>query len=108
MQRRHEGLDVREDPFKTELREWVFGSEDFLRRKVAVAEGSSSHRQRSTSRRLRSVSVQEILSATANAHGVDRSQYALFRSQAAGRDMGHGCAASGLERLFRNWAPILD
>ena len=76
-----------EDPFKHQLREWVFGSEDFLRRMVAVAEGTNRQRHESTSRRLRSVSVKEILWATAARHGVDASQYAAFRSQAAGRDM---------------------
>ena len=39
------------------------------------------------SRRLRSVSVKEILAATARHHGVRVSQYTAFRSQAAGRDM---------------------
>jgi REP element-mobilizing transposase RayT len=82
-----EGLHVREDPFKKELREWVFGSEDFLRRMIALSQGSNRQRHRSTSRKLRLVSVEEILSATASAHGVAPSQYALFRSQAAGRDM---------------------
>jgi putative transposase len=82
-----EGLVMPEDPFQHELREWVFGSEDFLRRMIALAEGSSRHRHESTSRRLRSVSVKEILAATARHHGVKASQYAAFRSQAAGRDM---------------------
>jgi hypothetical protein len=82
-----DGLSLNEDPFQHELREWVFGSEDFLRRMIALAEGGRHHRHQSTSRRLRSVSVGEILTATASAHGVDRSDYAGFRSQAAGRDM---------------------
>jgi putative transposase len=82
-----EGLGVKEDPFTHELTEWVFGSEDFLRRMVAFAEGNRRHRHESTSRRLRSVSVNAILSATASKHGVKPSHYAAFRSQAAGRDM---------------------
>jgi len=82
-----EGLASPDDPFKQELREWVFGSEDFLRRMVALAEGTDRHRHESTSRRLHSVSVEEILEATASRHGVDASQYAEFRSSAAGRDM---------------------
>ena len=82
-----DGLNVPEDPFKTELREWVIGSEDFLRRMVGLAEGGNGHRHRSTSRRLKSVSVEEIVTATASAHGVESSEYAVFRSGAAGRDM---------------------
>ena len=83
----NDGLNVPENPFKKELREWVFGSEDFLRRMVALASGDDEQRHRSTSRRLKSVSVQEIVDATAAAHGVQPSQYAEFRSQAPGRDM---------------------
>jgi len=82
-----EGRNVPEDPFKTELREWVFGSEDFLRRMVRLAEGSNAQRHRSTTRRIKSVSVEEIVSATASAHRVEGSEYAQFRSTAAGRDM---------------------
>ena len=82
-----EGLASPDDPFKQELREWVFGSEDFLRRMVALAEGTDRHRHESTSRRLHSVSVEEILEATASQHGVAASQYAKFRSSAAGREM---------------------
>ena len=80
-------LAVKHDPFKKELREWVFGSEDFLRRMVALAEGSYPNRHQSTSRRLRIVSVREILSVTASEHGVEPSDYTGFRSAAAGRDM---------------------
>lgn len=36
-----EGLSVQEDSSKDELREWVFGSEDFLGRIVALAEGAT-------------------------------------------------------------------
>ena len=39
-----EGLGVSGDPFKSELREWVFGSEEFLRRMVALAAGERGHR----------------------------------------------------------------
>ncbi len=82
-----EGLADPEDPFKKELREWVFGSEDFLRRMLALAEGDDVKKYQSTSRRLRAVSVKEIIDATAQEHGVDASDYAKFRSRAAGRDM---------------------
>ncbi len=82
-----EGLTSPEDPFKQELREWVFGSEDFLRRMVTLAEGANRHRHESTSRRVHSIGVDEILRATASQHGIDAVQYAAFRSSAAGRDM---------------------
>lgn len=82
-----EGLTNREDPFKTELRKWVFGSEDFLRRMIANAEGGDRKRHQSTSRRLRSVGVDEIIQAVADQHDVTSEDYSRFRSQAPGRDM---------------------
>ena len=54
---------------------------------LALAEGTDRQRHESTSRRLHSVSVEEIVEATAARHGEDASQYAKFRSSAAGRDM---------------------
>ena len=54
---------------------------------ILVAEGNHPHRHHSTSRRLRTVSVNEILSATASEQGVEPSDYSEFRSVAAGRDM---------------------
>jgi hypothetical protein len=76
-----------EDPFKQQLREWVFGSEDFLRWMIALAEGKDRHRHESTIRRVRAVTVMELHEATALHHGIDRLQYAAFRSAAPGRDM---------------------
>ncbi len=54
---------------------------------VAMAEGDGPHQHQSTTRRLRSVSVQEIINATAEAHDVDATDYCKFRSLAAGREM---------------------
>ena len=82
-----DGLMDRDDPFKDQLREWVFGSEDFLRQMIALAAGKNRTRHESTSRRLKSVSVEDVLNATATLHGVDASDYAKFRSRAPGRDM---------------------
>jgi len=48
------------DPFKQQLREWVFGSEDFLRRMIALAEGGDRHRHESTIRRVHAVTVREL------------------------------------------------
>lgn len=58
-----------------------------LRRMVRLSEGRHAHRHRSTIRRIKSVTVEEIISATAKAHRVESSEYARFRSAAAGRDM---------------------
>ena len=54
---------------------------------LASAEGGNERKLQSTSRRLKSVSVDEIIRATARDHGVSASEYAQFRSNAAGRDM---------------------
>ncbi len=80
-----EGLTNSVDPFREELREWVFGSEDFLRRMIAMADGSDRGRHQFTSRRLKSVRVDEILAAVANYHDVNVEDYERFRSQSPGR-----------------------
>ena len=54
---------------------------------IAIADDGDRKRHESTSRRLQSVSVDEILDATAEYHGAEPSDYAKFRSQAPGRDM---------------------
>lgn len=46
-----------------------------------LAEGASRNHYTSTSRRLLSVSVKEILASTARHHGVRVSPYAAIRSQ---------------------------
>ena len=89
------GLNVPEDPFKRELRKWVFGSDDFPRPMVAMAEGSDRTRHQSTSRRLKAVSVDEILNAVSSHHDVEAESYARFRSQAPGRDIAAW--------LYRKW-----
>ncbi|WP_153556762.1 hypothetical protein [Roseimaritima sediminicola] len=91
------GLAAPENPFNTQLREWVFGSEDFLRRMIQLADGADSHCQQSTSRRPGSIGAEEIIAATAAYHGVEPADYAVFRSTAAGRDMAAW--------LCRRWSP---
>ncbi len=49
--------------------------------------GSNRHGHESTSRRLCSISVAEILTSTASQHDVGSSQFTDFRSPAVGRDM---------------------
>ena len=41
-----QALSAKEDPFRDELREWVFGREDFLRRMATLAEGGQRSSQR--------------------------------------------------------------
>jgi hypothetical protein len=69
-------LNVASDPFKHELRSWVFGCEYSLRTTVALAEGSDWARHQSTSRRLNAVSVSEILQAVASHYHVAPEDYA--------------------------------
>jgi len=73
--------------YKLQLGERVSGSKDFLRRMIALAESGDRHRHESTIRRVHAVTVTAVLEATASHHGVDRLQYAVFRSAAPGRDM---------------------
>jgi len=49
--------------------------------------GQLPHRHRSTTRRIKNVSVEEIISATAKVHQIEGTEYAKLRSVAAGRDM---------------------
>jgi putative transposase len=69
------------------LKDWVYGSEKFLRKLVQMAdrEGRSS----GTSRRIRKsqLSVDQVLQATAAEYGVEKENYRGFRSAAAGRDV---------------------
>ena len=90
-----QGLEAPVDPFKHELRQWVFGSEGILRRMLLLAEGADEKKHRATSRRLKSVSAQEVVEATAKVHDVKASDYAKFRSSVAGRDMAAW--------LYRQW-----
>ncbi|EMI15477.1 protein containing DUF1568 [Rhodopirellula maiorica SM1] len=79
-----EGIDCIEDPFKTHLREWVFGSADFLNRMIALA-GDGTENGTPRNRKLRRVEPQSILDATAKEFGCDASEYAVYRSGAPGR-----------------------
>ncbi len=82
-----EGMNIGEDPFKAGLRKWVFGSEDFLRQMIAMADGGDRKRHESRSRRRGGIRPEEIIEVVAEQHGVTSEDYARFRSQAPGRDM---------------------
>ena len=70
------------DPRVDRLRDWVYGSEDFLKRVLSLADGGdpASHRRRV--RRLSPISVDDILSATASQFQVTPDEYVGFGSDA--------------------------
>jgi putative transposase len=76
-----------DNPLKSALREWVVGSEDFLRRMVALAEDADKSKRGRITRRMRTYTIGEIINVVAAAHGVETSEYVGFRSSAAGREM---------------------
>ncbi len=83
-----EGLsDVPENPLKSALREWVIGSEDFLKRMVALAKSQDEKRWGSLNRRLGAVTVDEVIETVAEIHEIELEQYVGFRSSAPGREM---------------------
>jgi REP element-mobilizing transposase RayT len=69
------------------LRDWVYGSEDFLKRVLAMAAGKDEGANRRRRRRTEPVTVRAILSATAKQYGVSPEEYCGFRSGAGGRDI---------------------
>lgn len=83
-----EGLsDTIANPLKAALSQWVIGSEGFLKRMVALAEGTDEAKRGRLVRRTQAFSISEIIQAVAAAHDVEPSEYVGFRSQAAGREM---------------------
>jgi REP element-mobilizing transposase RayT len=82
-----DGLINPADPRVDRLRDWVYGSEDFLKRVLSMAEGDDpvSHRRRV--RHLSPISVDDIISATAAQFQVTPDEYVGFRSSAPGREM---------------------
>ena len=55
---------------------------------LSLADGSDLDRHQASSRRFRSIIAEEIVDAVAAEHDVEPSDYAVFRSQAPGRDRG--------------------
>lgn len=81
------GLNGSSDPKLDRLRDWVYGSEDFLKRMLAMAAGDDEGANRRRGRRMHPVSVDAILEATAKQYGVSAEQYCGYRSGAGGRDV---------------------
>ena len=103
-----EGLrGVVENPLKAALSEWVIGSEDFLKRMVALAEKQNAPQPQRLARRTKAFTIDEIMDAVAEASGVKATEYVGFRSGAAGRDVAApvcrrltGCTLAELSTAF--------
>jgi hypothetical protein len=80
-------LGVPEDPLQSALHDWVLGSQEFLKRVVALADGDGIHRPGRLRRRTEAIRVDEVIELVAGIHGVNPQDYVGFRSTAPGRDM---------------------
>ncbi len=69
------------------LKDWVYGSEDFLKRMLLLAEGDDVQSNERRVRRTSVITVDDVLAATANEYGVAVEDYCEFRSGAGGRDL---------------------
>ena len=83
-----EGLSgATENPLKSALREWVIGSQEFLKRQVALAETENEKSRGRLTRRMGAVTIDEVMATVADMHEVEPEEYVGFRSPAAGREM---------------------
>ena len=62
----------------------MIGSQDFLKRMVALAEGEDEKSRSRLRRRMGAVTVDEVMAAVAEIHEVEAEEYFGFRSLAAG------------------------
>ncbi|MGB7346670.1 MAG: hypothetical protein WBD20_20780 [Pirellulaceae bacterium] len=69
------------------LKDWVYGGEDFLKRMLALASGEDEQTHRRLARQTSMVTVEQVVSITAEHYGVSSEDYRSFRSQAGGRDV---------------------
>ncbi len=69
------------------LKDWVYGSEDFLKRMLSLAEGDDTQRNERRVRRTSIITVDDVLRATDDEYGVAVEEYHGFRSRAGGRDL---------------------
>lgn len=76
-----------DNPLQSALREWLIGSEDFLKRMMALVKGAGKLKQGRITRRVKTFTVGEIMEVFAEAHGIDASEFVGFRSVYAGREM---------------------
>lgn len=82
-----QGMEVPENPLAKALSGWVLGSEAFLKKAIAMAQPSDAKERQRTTRRLKAVNCEEIMTETAAYYDVDQSKYVGFRSTAAGREI---------------------
>ena len=75
-----EGLNRGVDENVQRLRDWVYGSEGFLKRMLLLAAGSDAETNHRRARKAKPLSVDQILSVVAEHYGVDPLDYCGFRS----------------------------
>ena len=81
------GRNAPENPLTSALSGWIIGSESFLKKAIALAQSDDEQKRQRTTRRLKAVTAEQIISETARYYEVCPSEYVGFRSQAAGREM---------------------
>ncbi len=81
------GLGVAENPLTEALSGWVLGSDSFLKKAIALAHSDDDKMRQRTTRRLKAVTAEQIISETAAYFGVAPAEYVGFRSTASGRDI---------------------
>jgi hypothetical protein len=83
-----EGLSgAAESPLKSALREWVIGSQEFLKRMAALTGREDKKNEGRLRRGMGAATVDEVMAAIADMHEVEPGEYVGFRSPAAGREM---------------------
>ncbi|HBE62979.1 MAG TPA: hypothetical protein DDX19_09600 [Rhodopirellula baltica] len=73
-----------ENPLFRALSDCVLGNEAFLKKSIAMAQSSDTQERQRTTRRLRAVTCQGIITETAAYEEVDRTGSIGFRSASAG------------------------
>ncbi|WP_197171843.1 transposase [Novipirellula aureliae] len=82
-----QGLTGEVDSKVDRLRDWVYGSEDFLKRMLAMAAGEDVDENDRRIRKTHPLSAEQIIGAVADYYHVEPQAYRIFRSPAGGRDL---------------------
>ena len=82
-----QGLTGEADSKVERLRDWIYGSEDFLKRMLALAAGEDVNENVRRIRKTHPLSAEQIMGAVADYYRVDAQAYRVFRSAAGGRDL---------------------
>lgn len=98
---------VIDDPLKSARSQWIVGTEAFLKRMAAMADGQQGRKRGVISRRMRAYLPKEILRLVAEHHRVDPADYVGFRATAPGRELAAlfcrrytGCSLAELSKTF--------